>query len=94
MPSLLPLEAPFVEDHGPGLLLRDGGPDQRHHAGPRAPVLDDPEHLAVRPVLVELGFVKFRGNAKGKSVPGFFWAFPSLPILSLSILHARLDNLN
>src|SRR3989442_8526576 len=51
---LLALEAPLVVDHVPGLFLRDRGPDQRHHAGPRAPVLDDPEHLAIGPVLVEL----------------------------------------
>ena len=37
---LLALEAPLVVDHVPGLFLRDRGPDQRHHAGPRAPVLD------------------------------------------------------
>src|SRR5439155_3681468 len=51
---LLALEAPLVVDHEPGLFLRDRRPDQRHHAGPRAPVLDDPEHLAIGPVLVEL----------------------------------------
>jgi len=37
---LLALEAPLVVDHVPGLFLRDRGPDQRHHAGPRTPVLD------------------------------------------------------
>src|SRR5207245_4109242 len=51
---LFALEAPLVVDDVPGLFLRDRGPDQRHHAGPRAPVLDHPEHLAVGPVLVEL----------------------------------------
>src|SRR5207245_8542149 len=51
---LLALEAPLVVDHVPGLFLRDRGPDQRHHAGPRTPVLDHPEHLAIGPVLVEL----------------------------------------
>src|SRR2546428_2592283 len=37
---LLAPDAPLVVDHVPGLFLRDRGPDQRHHAGPRAPVLD------------------------------------------------------
>src|SRR5207245_7380682 len=60
---LLALEAPLVVDHEPGLFLRDRGADQRHHAGPRAPVLDYPEHLAIGPVLVELrvGEVPRRG---------------------------------
>src|SRR5438445_5420196 len=51
---LLALEAPLVVDHEPGLFLRDRGPDQPHHGGPRTAVLDHPEHLAIRPVLVEL----------------------------------------
>src|SRR3989338_1725233 len=46
--SLLPaIEASFVENHVPGLALRNHAPDHRHHPGPRTPVLDRSEEHTI-----------------------------------------------
>src|SRR2546426_7965277 len=80
---LLALEAPLVVDHEPGLFLRDRRPDQRHHAGPRAPVLDDPEHLTIGPVLVELRVGEVpRRRIQDRTGGGLPPAAPPLAILA------------
>src|SRR5262249_30440773 len=47
-------EAPLVIDDHPGFFFVDRGGDQGDHAGSGAAVLDDPEQLAIFPLLVEL----------------------------------------